>query len=162
MSTQRSVLKDGHFRAIGRVAVEWAILELYLHIVIWGLLKVSQPVGHAVTAPVMSMNTKLHMVRSLANESKGLTTDARKHFMALMDCVSNLQTDRNNVVHAIWSVSSKPDAANRSKFTGWGQVKFINEDMTASEIEEIADNIAGLANDVLDFARDNNLNPPLS
>ena len=162
MPMQRLVLQDDHFRAIGRISAHWAILEMHLHVVMWGFLGVSQRVGHAITAPVMSMNTKLHMLRSLANESKDLSADGRKHFMALMVRVGDLQTDRNNVVHAVWSVSKKPDCFNRSKFTGWGKVKFENQDMTAQEIEDIADEIALLSNEIADFAFEHNLNPPLS
>ena len=162
MTIQRTVLGPDHLQAIGRVAAQWAILEQSLHNVLWGLLDVPQRSGHAITAAVPSMNTKLHMLRSLAKETKRLSSDAKSNIKPLLTSVSDLQTDRNNIVHATWSVSEKPGAFNRSKFTGWGEVKFHNQDMTATEINQIADDIASLTGDLMDFAWENGLNPPLS
>lgn len=162
MTIQRSVLGPDHLQAIGRVAAQWAILELNLHLILWGLLDVPQRSGHAITAAVPSMNTKLHMLRSLAKESGRLSSTAKTNIETLLTSVSDLRTDRNNIVHATWSVSEKPGAFNRSKFTGWGEVKFHDQDLTAPEINQIADDIASLAGDLTDFARENGLNPPLS
>ena len=92
------------------------------------------------------------MVRALAKETLP-TVSAKNRFEKIAKRILVLAKDRNNVVHALWGRVDNT-VAIRMKFTGWGEVKFINARMTATDIEAIASDISHATGNLYRFLLD--------
>ena len=78
---------------------------------------------------------------------------SKARFGKIADRISSLAKERNNVVHALWGREDEKIAI-RMKFTGYGEVKFINARMTAVDIEKIAKSISTTSGDLYGFMVD--------
>ena len=97
------------------------------------------------------------MVRALAKEALPNTV-AKTRFEKIAKRILELQKSRNNVVHAIWG-RIDDETALRAKFTGWGEVKFVNARMTAGDIEKIASDISAATGSLYAFLLEYQLLP---
>ena len=147
-------LHPDFLQAIGHVAVQWSIFEMFLGLTMRGFLHVTQRQSYAVTSQ-HNIGVLLHMSRALAKETLP-NSAAKKRFDTIAKRALSLMKDRNNVIHAFWAVG-KDGVAVRAKFTGYGEVKFQSARMTARDVETIADKISSLSGDLYGFLLDNSL-----
>lgn len=154
--TVDTCLNPAELQAIGHVAAQWSTLELFIGMMIRGLLGVSQRQGHAITSQHNAGNL-IHMVRALARESLP-NTSAKTRFEKIAKRILVLQKSRNGVVHAVWG-RNEDDRAVRMKFTGWGEVKFSKAVFTVADIDKIAVDISRVGGDLYGFMLDFGLIP---
>ena len=140
---------DDHYKAIGKVAVEWSWLESTVEVAIWRLLGVEADEGRAITTHV-APRIRLDMLLSLV--SIRTISPSHKALGSLLDEIREVGGKRNDIVHGFWSGVhfDRPEpAAEVSKVSARGVVKFDVREMTATKIEAVADRIFRLNRELL-------------
>ncbi len=154
---------DDHLRAIGRISVNYAYLELLLRGCIWVLLGTDSDRGIVATSELNFRQLTNLVVRlyerpfelpiaTLTERDKDRLAD----FHAMIARVDRAGGDRNAVVHAAWF--GMGDLEQRGKALGqkwgrygrrWYQPDFVQR--SARELDQIADRIASVAEEVREF-----------
>jgi hypothetical protein len=158
-------IPDEYLREIGRVAVEWSRVEAAVETMIWAFLFVDQKLpspwwreedGRAITTHINFL-LRLDMLLSLATQCPGprnyfpegsswpspLGSFDVKVFDDLVRTLRTMYTQRNRIVHGIWTMAG--EKAIRQTFRARGDVTPFNEFVSAPDIAEIADKIAMVA-----------------
>ena len=141
---------------LGEVAANFAMLENTLSFVIWTLLfgnsLEEQRTGQIVTAE-LSFKDKVALFSSLFQHR---FPDA-KPFGKLKTMRKRLEAaneKRNNLLHSHWGAGTSADSSTRIKTTAKEKrgIVFEFKPMKAQDVKEVADFIAEVAYEILDFA----------
>jgi len=129
---------NDHLSAIGRVAVQWTLLEHMIELLVWELAPLKQPNAQAVTTHIPTLGL-IDTAKALAHVRLP-STDLEMRLIALLGHIGdNLRPKRNSVVHGIWGPTASADKIALSETTARGVVKFkIGREMTAEDIWAIA------------------------
>ncbi len=163
----KSILSEGHLKAIGLVAAEWSYTETFLESLIWEVAGLDHERGYAITTHLQS-ETRIFILESLADTripNATIKADIKK----VVAEIRRLRTDRNNIVHSLWMSPNPPGGglisgalgAKRKrkptpksiKIQAKGKVIITNKPYTSRQImatvTEIAD-LVGRMSDLLD------------
>lgn len=127
-----------HLSAIGRVAIQWTLLEKSIETLVWELAPLKQPNAQAVTTRISTL-LLIDTANALAHERLG-GTGFEQRLKKLLGHISNtLRPKRNSVVHGIWGPTASQDKIVLLETTARGVIKFkVGEEMTAEDILAIA------------------------
>jgi hypothetical protein len=153
MDQHRYFLPDEILLAIGRITVNFAIVEGVIAFYIEALLAPRDPddVGRAVTASMRFKNlvnllSSLHRLRvDDQNEQKRLDT--------LLERALALEEKRNLVTHSRWGVGQNAEKVTRWKTTARKKKGLHDEfqKMTADELHSLADELTQLHADMTNY-----------
>lgn len=132
---------SAHLSAIGRVAVQWTLLEETIEVIVWELASLKQPKAQAVTTHI-STNLLIDIANAIAHESLA-GTELERQLKSQLDHITNtLRPQRNKVVHGLWGTASSADKIVLMETTARGVLRSKeSEEMTAEDILAIAANI---------------------
>lgn len=142
-----------HFEAIGRVAYEWSRLELFAQTLIAALANIPQDRALIITNSG-SIKAWMETIRRLAAFAQCPADLLARCKKLTEEIETKLYPERNTVIHGLWDMSwpelfgdhfqPPPDLAARvvgvKKF---GRNMLLERDMTAAEVEAIAQRIYG-------------------
>lgn len=170
--TSEHNIPDEYLREIGRVAVEWSRVEAAIEAMIWAFMFVDQGCpspwmrendGRAVTTHVNFL-LRLDIVLSLASQCPGNRMyQPKDHKMSLWSLgpfnsaplemlirwLREAYTKRNRIVHGNWAMAGNKSI--RQTFRARGDITPFYEIQTATQIANIADEIALLASNTEDL-----------
>ena len=139
-------LTDDHYKAIGRVATNWSMIESALERYIWFLLSWGEDVGRCVTT-YMNFNQRMQAVLTLANDTfshngKSWREEELAALTSFLDVELNntLRVERNNIVHGIWS-RDEEDNLGVIKTVARKALRVEIQPYTPSTIGDVADRI---------------------
>jgi hypothetical protein len=139
-----------HAQAIGRVTVNFALLEHIVSSFIWGFLG-DQLKGEIVTAE-LSFRSQVALLSSL---HKHCVNDPQKNaeLEELLKRALSLEEKRNIIVHSYWGTGSKDDTITRLKTTAKISkgLQHQLEEVSVGDLDRIADEIGVLSFDVQSF-----------
>ncbi|WP_296895063.1 hypothetical protein [Thiobacillus sp.] len=95
--------------AIGFVAMEWSALENSVHRLLWQLAGLEVNIGRCLTQHV-AFGTIWDSILALSVELK-LPEDRQRTLQSLQAQCEPLRLKRNEVVHALWGITSGTDLA---------------------------------------------------
>jgi hypothetical protein len=139
-------LSDDHYKAIGRVAANWSMIESSLERYIWFLLSWGEDVGRCVTT-YMGFGQRMQTLLTLAHDTFSLNGESwRENELATLtrflevDLNKNLRVERNNIVHGIWSRDDE-DTLGVIKTVARKELHVAVQPHTPTTIEDLADRI---------------------
>lgn len=97
----RWLLGKERLRWIGTLAAEWQTLDEVVELVLWSQLQV-RPNQRAPITTHIRIKERMDILRALAHVNRD---DERldEELKSIWETISNLQTRRNNVIHARWN-----------------------------------------------------------
>lgn len=93
-----------HERLIGRLIVDWAVIEALMQEIIWAILDIDISDGRIITAR-MDARRKMQWLRSFSK--KHLEDDSFNTLADILDGIELLQDDRNFIVHGTWATMQR-------------------------------------------------------
>jgi hypothetical protein len=149
-------LKDAHFIAIGRVAVEWASLEDFIAYGVRTLLAPSDYVGRTVTAHTQFL-TNCDILRALLHTR---FPNKPSEVKALSKFIEDLSKDkpkadkpeqrksprsrRNEIIHGSWNEAADPPEIFTVTYKARGKLKHTVTPQPAAKVAAFADELAVL------------------
>ncbi len=142
-------VSDEHLKSIGRITVNFALLEEILSLCIRALIKSEQQVGHILTAE-LSLKQKVALFSSLY-KYRVHNTEEPPELKKLLSRVAQAEEKRNTTIHALWSTGSTKEMVTRVKITAKRSsgLKFHFREMSVQDLDEIANFIADVTNDLI-------------
>lgn len=159
--TAHDLLNEPQRVALGLIVAEWALLEATMSVAIWDYLELNRDHGMSVTADLSSL-AKINMLRSLAIlRFDGKNDEACGKIKGIMGEIKRLNTDRNTMIHNMWS----PDyvaGGLRSKRATTRDGKLTEKPLQTNteELIFIFEQITGYKADLLLFQTDYGVTPP--
>jgi hypothetical protein len=151
-----SHLSNDFFVALGKVTAEFASLEHSLKVLAGLLLhKTDQELGQIVTAQ-LSFRSLLDLVGSLALYRVS-DDPAHGEIDELLSRAERVEKRRNRVTHSDWGPATvrEPDREKRARFKTTARrakgLSFELENMSPTDVEDIAIEASALAGDVLEM-----------
>ena len=145
LSTDK-VLSDDHYKAIGKIAVEWTYVELDVEVILWHVANIVDDTksAHAITAHLGS-ETRLDILKTLVHNKVGDCPEYRELCAFLDGEFKALRTARNEIIHGLYYLdASYPGSASLYQVKAKGRLKMNFVQRTVSELELIAIQMAGL------------------
>lgn len=147
-------LTDQHFRCIGKVAAYFTLLEEMLSYVIWSFIGSEQPLGQIITAG-LSFKQKISLLSSLYLYRMNRDKEPAE-LKKLLSRATQSEDKRNTILHSVWGgygrrPGKRLDTVARIKPTTKRAQRYKSQDMTAQDLNEIADFIAEVEYDVDKF-----------
>jgi hypothetical protein len=143
-------VSEKHACAIGRVAINWALVEGILAKIVIDLLSLNPEPGHASTAEV-SIIQRIQLIKTLI----GLTGNKSwiNEWGALENELGDMRVMRNDVIHAEWRGSPDPLAPNQGIRTkAKGRVTITLNFAPTTEMVKLASEIRDLEEKLGRFA----------
>lgn len=175
---QRPDLPEEHLTAIGRVAVNAALVDSEIEQLIHSILGAhANPQGYSYTGSQraaqlitagMSASELIDRCRAMYLDDvvvpHGRTPERINEFHGLMREAAKLTGERNNIIHAHWVYLDDPSASGRAAF-GWAvkrdqsssdsierpRMKITEPPRTAAEIDDVARRLRALADRLAAF-----------
>lgn len=135
-------MTNEHLQAIGRVAVEWSVLEGSLTQIILNFINMPYNRAIAITTH-LSERTRFDMAKTLADQTiKGHPSE--KALKTLCTHITEkVYGKRNGIVHGHWGASPYPGKIALMPITAKGVLKVgPPRNLSAQDIEDIADEIS--------------------
>lgn len=134
------ILSDPHYRAIGRISVEFSNAEMWVNAFSWQLIGPDQFVGQIVTSKMSFRNTLDLFAALFRHRFK----DALLHEKcdALLAKLANAEDRRNTMLHSMWTYQTANLAEpTRLKITAPRNrgLTHTKETVTAAQLEAVAD-----------------------
>ena len=150
----KSPVPDGHLNAIGRVTVNFAMLESSVAFLIWQLTGTEQPTAQAITAE-LSFRQLIALASSLYRRYDVVGDDAAR-FETILNRAVQAEERRNRITHSVWGAGKQRETVTRIKTTAKKSVglKHQFEQMSVSDLEAEANFIASVADEVQRFMFD--------
>jgi len=147
-----TALPDGAVAEIGRITVQFAILEFYLARLVHGLLEQTGDIGWIVTSE-LSFPKLQDLSMSLVMEVHGPAKAAE--YKEVLKEVSEAEASRNIISHSVWGVlmpKGEP-LLIRSKYTAKRKkgLSRQRQELTVEDLHTMAYNIAIAAHEVRAF-----------
>jgi len=150
-SLTKEATRKAQLQAIGRVSVEWSILE---RILIQGIEHIA--FGYPWHANVFTANFNVGILLKifhslLIGEHKAHPT--MKKFSKIRNSIKDANTHRNKIIHGLWVGHHKRDTFGLIDFRKGNRLKVEIEPLTINDIEKIADNIREVGEKLDDFMK---------
>jgi hypothetical protein len=141
-----------HARQVGIVTAQGAVLEaeveMLFNIVLGSRYNVSKIIYYALTA----INQRLNIIQSLIADNFDGDAEIADEWGKLRNAIDNAIGNRNRVVHAIWAKSPTTGALQRRSVVSRGAYRREKVDVSISDLEAIASELAEVAGRVNQFA----------
>ncbi len=144
-------ISDEYLRAIGRITVNFSILELRLAFCVGELVGSTQRIGQLVTAR-LAFPQLIALLNSLYQER--VKEDARREkFLRLLRKAETAAEKRNAVVHAAWAVDlQNPQQTMRFKIQNTKKgLRYQFEGVSVTDLNRTADLIEEVAGEISAF-----------
>jgi hypothetical protein len=142
-------ITDEHFRAIGRIAVQFGALEIVLDNFI-GLMIGDIDLGEIVSRSIDSFEKRWHLMRSIFDRKYG-GAELQERLAMLSKRVDAIKQHRNLVVHSWWiAQESTPELAFRILRKDRNVKNIIG--FTVPELDGVADDIRRVISDFLQLS----------
>jgi hypothetical protein len=133
-------IRPEHYMAIGKVASNWAALELLVSNALWQLAKIDDEPGACLTAQIGNIGRMLDALTALVRLRGGSEKSLSK-IAGFAEKTFGLSTKRNRIVHAAWVVTgtlepSRLEVSARKKLIYGYQI------MPTTEVNAVVDAIA--------------------
>lgn len=149
-------LTEEHVLAIGLVTTEWTRIENQSQILLWQLLGLEPRIGRCITQHVsfvglwdsiFALLTELSSAKEDINLAKSIYTK-----------INVLRTERNNIVHAHWSMSpyssgAKPGEATAITIKARGTLNINHRNIPADEIHSLYKSIGAAGLELANFGQ---------
>jgi hypothetical protein len=129
---------DAHLTAIGRVALNWANVELRLARALWALAGLDRKFGTCLTAQIPNSARMLDALSALAN-LRGASNAALRKINKFAERTFGLQEQKNRAVHDTWTFD--PGSTLRWPHTARRKVSVDPVPVTTNELEVLAQTI---------------------
>lgn len=128
--------------SIGRMTVDFAMLEHSLSFFIWQLMGYKQFVGQAVTAQ-LSFRQLIDIFASLFRLCIGNNTKLKE----IVRSLNHAAKRRNQIVHSFWGAGGKQGLSMRFKITAKAKngLQHQSEKVTVEDIQKFAEEIESLS-----------------
>jgi hypothetical protein len=133
---------------IGRIVVDWALLELAIDMAFWGLLGMSQNKARAVTSYI-SFGTRLDLTKDLL--ARYISQTVADEFSPIVGRIKELSRDRNAVVHSNWHSTGLGQDLSFAVIQRRGDFLATARPMNLSELDRIWQLIVQTTIDAADF-----------
>ncbi len=142
---------ESHLKAIGRVTVNFSVLEMTISSFICTLIGKEPKLGQIITAE-LSFNNLLQLLSSLYQFRINDPIQIRD-LKELLKRASDVEQKRNVIIHSIWGQCDTPEEMIRMKTTAKRGKGFYcqYEKVNFKDLEAIADTIATIACDMFSF-----------
>ena len=149
MTRSRATINSSLLKSLGTLAVNFSNLELTIRAFIWDLIGSDQRTGQIVTAELRFPGL-IDVLSSLYRHRVSEPTKIER-LNRLRKRLEAAEERRNGLIDSSWALG--PDKGVRFKITAKAKrgFKFTSERMTAADIDQVADEIAVLNRDVLNF-----------
>jgi len=139
-------------QSIGDVVVSFSLVETALEVIVCSLLAEHQRVGQIVCAE-LSFTRIRGLVASLYQEHHGEDDPDLATLRGLLNRASSLEHKRNQIVHSTWGAGSDSRSVSRLKSDAKERHGFRmrGEELSASSVSAIADDLSMLAYDLQTF-----------
>ena len=98
-------LNDLQIKCIGLITAEWAHLEATVSVAIWDYCAFDRERGLCITADLSSLS-KIQILGALAKQRFSSDAAALEEISAIISDMTKLNTERNNIVHNLWSTNA--------------------------------------------------------
>jgi len=141
-----------HNEAIGKVAVEWAFLELQTHQMFCHVLGIEWDIGRKMAARVRRMETIFSIMLDTAREYYGSKAVAELESIR-SQVVNRVEKQRNEYIHATWWHNHPDQNTIRGEVQARPEPKELG-DVPISQIEALADEMIELGKRMRQFMVD--------
>jgi hypothetical protein len=154
-----------HHAAIGGVALNWTHLENYVQSILWRMTGLDPTMGRCITHHML-FRSLCEAIQTIANETPRYQHLSDGFTKLFREC-EQLQVKRNETVHALWAIFVKPAGSEQQSVTrlasevegmiirARGSLKIKINKTTASEIDDISEEIIGLSKKLAEFVTRN-------
>lgn len=140
-------LSGAHYKAIGRVAANWAMIENTLERFIWFITSLGEDAGRCVTT-YMAYRNRMQALLSLTYEANtspsGVVFQEGEH-EKLAKFLENLRkgllNERNAVVHGVWTIDEETGKAGIVKTYAHKELEVEIQEWSIDKINDLADRI---------------------
>jgi hypothetical protein len=147
--------RDQHYRAIGRIVVEFQNMEQWLTFCVWELVGPDQYVGQMVTAR-LSIKYKRDLLASLFKHHCQ-DQKVRDELRALLGEVAEAEDRRNELLHSLWGFTGIDQPVVHRRKINTTIKKGLAHDMeamTPEALDAIADGFKSLTVKIANFLTD--------
>ena len=137
--------------AIGRVCVEYSLLEMQLEAAIWSVLvgtKLTEQAAGRIVTSELSFQKSLHLYQALYRHRFPDRDDTELGKVCAQ--AGRAEAERNVVIHSTWW-QAEEGKVMRAKTTAKGKLKTTFEKLSASDVTEIAKRLHQAAEEVMNF-----------
>ena len=146
-------VSDEHLRLIGLITVNFSWLETVISMGIWKLLgyERQQDIGNIVTSELSFRN--LMALLSALSMYKLSNAKTNAELKKLLKKSAQAEEKRNLIMHSLYATREGPEDVIRMKTTAkvYKGLKYHRERLTIDELSEIADFVAAVAFEFLEF-----------
>lgn len=145
--------KGCFLKALGRISVNFQILEASITFFIWNLIGSDQNIGKIITSQV-SFSKNCNLLSSLFRY-RVQDTIKIKELNNILKRVGEAEQRRNTIIHSIWTINDEDPKAKplRIKITSNRKagLNMQTEDIEAEELNKIANLFSELVDDLIIF-----------
>lgn len=144
-------MTEDHLKQLGRINVNFSVLEIHLLLLTWGLISEKQAIGKAITSG-MTFNSISNIFSSLCKVVIDNPVVLRE-FEETIIRVNEINVRRNQIIHSYWitEVESKNISRLKFKADGFKGLKQTVESISAEDIKKIADDIGAMVKELMDL-----------
>lgn len=154
-------LGDDYYRAVGRIAIEFSVLEFYIKVWVTVLLGAGPDAGMLASAFIDFRNLSA-MLDALYNRKFWNDQARLEKFAGILSRVDKVAQERNLVIHSAWFSSESGRHALGIKYPR-GRVRWFEpsiSEKTPSEMNSVAEEIINLAHEIGDQIVDTSESKP--
>ncbi len=145
-------MTDDHLKQLGRVTVNFQLMEVYISFFLWALVdSEDQGKGQILTSKmpfsrICDVALAL-MKRKFADNHVDVVRRIEQHIKK----ASQLEQDRNTMLHSVWAVGTAEDPSTRLKYIISRRKGFevVVEQVSPGDIQSIADDMKKLSEEFL-------------
>lgn len=135
--SETSGLRPEHYAAIGKVASNWAILELLINAGIWGLAELNDRTGACFTANIFSMDARMKTLISLLHH-RGIAQPTIDKFNKFANDIREIANKRNRIVHDPWHAREPDGKPRRVQITAERKLVYGNQLVETADVEKVS------------------------
>src|SRR2546426_3543465 len=147
----KAPVPDDCLRAIGRITVNFVLLEQSIAFLVWQLIGAQQRVGQAITSE-LSFRQLVALASSLHRQFD-VVGDASDQLEEILNRAVKAEENRNRIIHSFWGPGHTSDSITRIKTTAKkaAGLKHQFEQMRAADLDGVADSMAAVADEIQRF-----------
>jgi hypothetical protein len=128
-------------KALGAVTSAWALLEMYIDVMIWSLAGLTPYTGACITSQLPNISRRLYALASLI-EQRGPSSELRKKINQYIELSNKLARQRNRAIHDPWfhrgDINSPLAESHRLEITAEAKLTFKAKLVPTKELFNLA------------------------